>query len=224
MQYKRKITQNLFPFLESIRDGSIMDQFGGIQQPFPQYGEEIAKYMRIIKKLPKSYDEIYDGRQYFDVQVSLDGQGRYGYDFVWDIRAALDVIKRYGIPYQKMAVKHLYPTVNMDDDEVKETLEHRIHNPDPVIVALFDVSNFLPVIDGRHRVVKKYFSWPRGRRSIKAYVLSPKFHLMAAADPAFQSMYKIHHNLVVMMNYMAGKMSDVSFVQDDAGNNELYVV
>src|SRR5690606_26609478 len=86
----------------------------------------------------------------------------------------------------------------------KTYVKQRVLSSDPIIVGYYDPVNLYFALDGNHRVYNQYRQNPEAL--IDAYILTPKYHLHAMESEKFKLLYKIHHNVVVYLNYLHGNI------------------
>ena len=89
----------------------------------------------------------------------------------------------------------------------RNRLEGAKTNTDPIIAVHYPILNKIPpfiVIDGNHRLFNNIQS---GEEYIKGYLLSPEQQYEALAGELDRTLYKVHYNLGVIINYMMEEIS-----------------
>lgn len=173
---------------------------------------EINKYRLIINNRPDYFLYIMDGRQYYSRDFAFDNGFNYSYKIHWDVSKAREIIERDNIEIGELEVDQLFPQVDVNSLDIL-----RVNNPstEPIIVAYYDPSNMYVIIDGNHRVTAAHKS---GQESIEAYVLYPCQHMDTMVDEYFIKIYKIHHNITTITNFMVGNIDE--YMYSEEGYNE----
>lgn len=84
---------------------------------------------------------------------------------------------------------------------------------EPIIVVPYEPIGVWMAIDGNHRLMKKYKQNPRS--TINAYVLNQSQNVESMAGNLFRVLYTIHHNVNMLVTYLAGKDNAVRLVPLD---------
>lgn len=157
---------------------------------------------------------ICDGREYYSRDFCFDNKFKYWYKIHWDISKAKQIIDE-----NKIRIKEIEITNELISQIDIESLDRNVlKNPsdEPVIVAIYDPINMEVILDGNHRVYSAYL---RGVRTIKAYILEPKYHLKLMISDVFIDIYKIHHNIIVIKNIINGKVNDIYYSESGYANS-----
>ena len=201
---------------ERIDANTFFDEFE-IKRDFVGLKSEIEKYKIFINKLEKTFEIIDDGRQRYSRDFFLDNSKKNVYKVWWEINKAKEVIKKNNINVYQFDINELIGQV---DRKVFEESKPNIVSREPIIIAFYDPCNMDVIIDGNHRVSAAY---KRNEKTINAYFMEPQFHMQAMLEKSFVDMYKIHHNLIVILNYMAGNIDKVIY-KNDGMQNSLYKI
>ena len=144
--------------------------------------------------------------EYFDKQFYITDDSYY--KVVWFIDKLKQQIKEYGIKPVDTPTSLLAwasSTNDIDPAYAKEV----INNDEPVIAGLFPcITPPVVLIDGNHRVIAKAM---KGEQTIKAYVLQPQQLVDTIDSEYIRKIAIMHHNVIGMLNYMAGNLSEKAF-------------
>lgn len=201
---------------ERIDKNIFFDEFE-LKREFVGLKSEIEKYKILIDRIEKTFRIIDDGRQRYSREFFFDNKKKNLYRVWWEINKAKEVIKENNINVCQFCVNELIGQV---DRKVFEESKPDIVSTEPIIIAFYDPCNMDIIIDGNHRISAAY---KRNEKSINAYFMEPQYHMQAMLEKSFVDMYKIHHNLVVILNYMVGNIDKVIY-RNDGMQNSLYKI
>lgn len=188
-----------------------------IKRNYSKLDLEIKKYQELIEKRKNYFQIIDDGRQRYSLDIFLDNYRKNWYKIWWDINKAKKIISQNKLNKCQYQYEVGELIGQVDKDVFSET-DPNIVDREPIIIASYYPSNMDVVIDGNHRVTAAY---KRGEKNINAYCMEPEYHMQAMVDDFFVDMYKIHHNLVVIINYMVGNTDKILY-KEDGDSTSLY--
>lgn len=197
MIQKRRIDINFDGYFDSVANYTFLRELPH-NNKFPDIQAEIEKYRRSLDSEAKEFDYICDGRQYYHREFFLDPDSKYSYKIYWDIKKANELIEKYQLKPTVFEINELMRYI--DPYTLDQTKLNNL-NYQPIIVACYDPTNFVGIIDGNHRAYSNYI---KGKSRIEGYFLPPAIQLEAMACSTFATVYKIHHNIVVITNYVMG--------------------
>lgn len=210
------INTNFDEFFNSIINGNFYDGFVPVRE-FPNLNEELNHYRKLLSLSEKEFDYINDGRQYYQREFYFDIDLKYKYKIYWDIKKAVEIIDDNKIVLEQFKTNSL--VANIDKSSLNMGNINNV-TITPVIVAHYDPTNFIGAIDGNHRVYKAFLN---NEENINGYLLLPKIQMEAMASPTFALIYMIHHNIIVISNYIAGNIDEIS-ICDEGYNDCLYSI
>lgn len=191
-------------YWKTFGDLSYLEHF-----PHPEIVKSISNlsdiahhYYEVTQKLSKTFPSMLDGRQYYTREIHLDSKSKYMYEIYWDIKKAQSIINKEDSVLYEYKTANLFPSVDQRTLNYKYLRSGKVDVNDPIIVSEFTLTNELLVIDGNHRTFLKFSE--NSQSSILVNMLSHEEQLEAMAAPCFQTLYKMHHNVTVMSNYMFG--------------------
>ncbi|WP_420572936.1 hypothetical protein [Kordia sp.] len=131
---------------------------------------------------------------YLNVFTGINNES---YDISWSIPKAEKLIKDNKISSVDINISHLYSDVNnLEQQKLQHYQNIDVDLFEPIIVSYYEPIKKLIVIDGNHRV---YWSNVKGKKNIKAFILSPFSNPEIMNEKNFQ-LYVFHHNLVNLIN------------------------
>ncbi|OPG89574.1 hypothetical protein B2I21_36255 [Chryseobacterium mucoviscidosis] len=178
-----------------------------IKQKIKNYSEMVAHFSQVSRDLPSTYPSVAN-REYYDHEFWMDTEGKFHYQLTWDIDKLKDIIQQTKHPVVKLRYTDIMKHFDMNSLNAAY-LSPAYDNPEPVIVAHVSVTNSIIILDGNHRVMRGFNRNPSG--AINAYWLEATDHLPGLADPVFSTLFKLHHNVNVMANYMAGNIRKMKY-------------
>lgn len=162
------------------------------------YHREVSLYRKILYPLKdKIYYRTYSNSndQYFETNVFITDNKSCHYTMVWDVQKALHLIKEKNmLPVQYNVEDY---KSNFEDTNIMPSKAISAQfNKDPVIFVKWP-GNLDVLIDGNHRY---YNALKSKRKTIPAYVLSIEESMQCMLNEDFRSLFKIHHNLLLLQN------------------------
>ncbi|GGH60205.1 hypothetical protein GCM10008014_34520 [Paenibacillus silvae] len=177
-----------------------------IKHEFNKYKEELEWFESKINSLPKTFNRIIDGRQYYHRDFYFDNNAKYGFEIEWDINIAKELIQTNKLQTVNFNVGKFIDYINPRDLNQAILRDPNI-NPEPIIVMHYDPINLFVPIDGNHRVYKTHRINPN--KPIEGYLLSPEIHIQAMACDLHRILYKLHHNIAVINNLVTGNKNRI---------------
>lgn len=177
-----------------------------IKHKFNKYKEELEWFESKINSLPKTFNRTMDGRQYYHRDFYLDNNAKYGFEIEWDINVANELIQKNKLQAVNFKVGEFINYINPRDLNQKILRDPSI-NPEPIIVMHYDPINLFVPIDGNHRVYKTHKINPN--KLIEGYLLSPDIHIQAMVCDLHRTLYKLHHNISVINNFVVGNKKKI---------------
>lgn len=194
-----------------------LDPTKKIMREFPGFEKEIEKYRRLLAEQRNEYHLA----GYIETYRRIIHLGKFGhYEVGWKVPLVEELINRYQPPLHYCFVNQLIGIVdkeNINYDHIRRTPANA---ENPIYLAQYpplDVPSI--IIDGNHRVVRKYEENPR--QPIILLSLPPEIHLQAMAGDLFRLLYKIHYNLQIMIFYIYGDIDSFCYTEQE-GPDTLY--
>ncbi|KAF6578398.1 hypothetical protein G9G54_14095 [Paenibacillus sp. EKM212P] len=217
--------ERIWDFL--LNYNQIPEQFiVGQLREYDKYKEELDWFKKKIEWLPKTFIRNLDKRQYYQRDFYFNNDATFGFEIEWDIQKAKELIREHNLQIVEFSVNQFIDIINPADLDPK-VLANPVINSEPIVVMYYDPINMHIPIDGNHRVLKTYRINENAR--IQGYLLSPDIHMQAMACDLFRYLYKLHHNITVISNYMMGnkrkikRFSKINFIKRmQSINNSLY--
>lgn len=138
---------------------------------------------------------------FLNVYTGINGES---YDVSWSIPKANKLISENSINFEEVNMKHLYSdSENLEENKLRYFEKINTNEFNPIIVTYYLPIKKLVVIDGNHRF---YWSLLRGKKVIKAYLLSPYSNSIIMNQRSFKK-YTFHHNLVNLLQFCCNPLS-----------------
>lgn len=204
MQKQKTYKNTSLGYWKTFGDLSYLEHFPHhkIVRSIPNLSDIAHYYYEVTQKLPKTFPGMLDGRQYYTREIYLGPELKYMYEIYWDIKKAQSIINSKDSVLYECETSILFPSVDQSTLNRNYLRSGKVDVNDPIIVSEFTLTNELLVIDGNHRTYLKFRE--NSQSSIGVNMLSHEEQLEAMAAPCFQTLYKMHHNMTVMSNYMFG--------------------
>lgn len=193
--HKRTIFDELFKIVNDINI-KCNYKFKNLEILFEDYRKVILKDCdNQVNEINERYKTINDKSQVF---THLFSMGDFGLELGWDIDKIKNIIKDYNISIAKVKVKDI-----VDENNFREIVEdYDTLNKEPIIIANIEhIPNYNIVIDGSHRLYKKY---KNNEEYINAYVLESKYHIEGMYLNIYKDIYKVVNNIVNIQSYILG--------------------
>ncbi|MCD8500813.1 MAG: hypothetical protein LRY71_02945 [Bacillaceae bacterium] len=206
-------------FLESIADKSIFEMNNLlVKNDYPKLRQTIDRYKNKLEEAAKEpMDEIKEvlnsnklihiidrNAQTFTQTIDLPN-GDF-YNITWSVTKAMNVVETYDLPLISFFVD-----VVSDGIAPGAVEPHRLkaveNSTEPIFIVsypLLSTRTQMVVIDGNHRLMNKI---QKGEDRINGYYLDKSYQDKALAGELDRTLYKVHYNLGVIINYMAGDIS-----------------
>ncbi|WP_343339059.1 hypothetical protein TPELB_14090 [Terrisporobacter petrolearius] len=178
-------------------------KFKNLENLFEEYRKVILKDCdNQVNEINERDKAMNDKSQLFIYPFSI---GDFGLELGWDIDKIKNIIKDYNIPIAKVKVKDI-----VDEADFREIVEdYDTLNKEPIIIASIEhIPNYNIVIDGSHRLYKKY---KNNEEDINAYVLEPKYHIEGMYLNIYKDIYKVANNIVNIQSYILGDIKKEDF-------------
>lgn len=214
LKENRKCDYSFDEFFDSVIDYSFLNG-KRIVRRFPKLKEEIESYKNALIHEKKSFEYFHDGRQYYSRVFYFDENCKYKYKVYWDINKAMNIITKYQLEPKLFEINKLMQYI--DEKTINNSKLKKIDDK-PIIVALYDPTNFIGVIDGNHRTYNAYLN---NESTIRGYYLNHILQSEALACSTFRTLFRIHHNIAVINNYILGYIDEFT-VSNGGFNNNLY--
>lgn len=207
-----KSPYQLHNFFRKVRTKEIVKDYGAtIQQTFDTYEDIVDGLIWSLNHVDDDHLLRAGFTEFYSRVIHLN-DGDY-YSVTWDIRKAKDIIKAEKIKVETFSVDELSSSVSEKDIDWNYIRENTDKSDEPIIVVPYQPIGEWMVIDGNHRLVKKYRQNPQ--TTVKAYVLNQSQNVEAMAGNLYRVLYTIHHNVNMMVTYLAGRDNAVRLVPLD---------
>lgn len=178
---------------------------------------EIELYRNIVAGFEKEYSKISENilLQFFECEFYVDSTKKSKYTMVWDVEKAKEIIKRDEVILQDYSINRYIN--NFDATEINEAkLMMSKNSTTPVIFGKYSPCQSDVLIDGNHRFRNAIES---ASVTLPAYVLSIKQTLECMLNETFRTLYKVHHNMIVITQKMLNQISHIKYSNEEKENS-----
>jgi len=169
-------------------------RISNLQDFLSHYKKQIQKQETFEKFLNFNAEQIYTAEFFF-------GDNQF-YRISWNIAKAEAVIIENNVPVVKLELEKVSNSIFEKDINFSH-LEIAKQNNKPIIAAFYEPTQELIPIDGNHRV---YVRLQENEKTIDAYLLSPRGHMLAMCSALDHLLYMFAHNLNVLGCYVCGEI------------------
>lgn len=193
---------------EYILSGQVFKDFNiPLKKELPELNDIIGSYKQMVEgiepELELSVGEVYGRVIYF-----ISKQFNEYYSCFWKINDVMNYIQTHNPPIYAAPASELWKTVvpeELDWDYIRKIRDSN----QPIIAVNFRPIKQLVVIDGNHRLAKKY---SRRNSTVHMIVLEQEESLQLMAGDYCKVLYCIHENITTIINYMAGIRNDLKLL------------
>lgn len=128
------------------------------------------------------------------------------YNINWSVTKAMQVIETYDLPPISFFVNVVSDGIAPGAIE-PHRLKAAENSTDPIFIVSYPLINTrtqMIVIDGNHRLMNKI---QNGEERIIGFHLDEQYQDKALASELDRTLYKVHYNLGVIINYMVGDIN-----------------
>lgn len=195
--HKNIIFDEIFKYINELNK-NYNYKYKDLDKLFENYRQIIIKnFDNHVNEIKEHAKTMNNKSQLFTYQFSMD---KFGLELIWNIDKIKYVIKNNNIPITKLKVKDIVKEQNFN--EIVE--DYDTFNKEPIIIAdIENMPNHNIVIDGSHRLYKKY---KNNEEEIDAYVLNPRNHIEGMYLNVHKDIYKVYNNLINIQLYILGKI------------------
>lgn len=194
---------NLETFFSQVEQTITISELSQKQKKFLM--GEMEKYREALHKNNDFYSRDTKTEKYTHC-FPLYGSDNY-YNVAWDIESAKEFIQKHKIQSQLFLTKELWQNVDPSRIDWNKVYTPVTWVQEPIVVAYMDSLNAELVIDGNHRLARAMMADPSG--TIEGYFLEPDDHQKVMAGELFRVLYKILHNVTIIVNYCSGAVPKI---------------
>ena len=190
---------------------------GGLYEVLPEIEEETEGYAGIIKKASAENGPVPVGTsELFQIPITT-GIGQDYYNLVWNVLEP----EFYDIKPELVSIdeKNIFSDPKrLEPPKLAKYLNAKLINP-TIILACHSAINTWIVIDGNHRL---HASRINGMKSINAVCLTPAQHVDYMLSEQMKALYKVHHNLFLLMNLCLSPLLSRGYSSDHSLSPKSY--
>lgn len=205
--------------LDSVANKSIFEINNlTIKNTYPKLEQTIKRYKTKLEAASNEpADEIKDLLKTDNAMINIDSNAQSFtqtinlpngdfYDITWSVNKAIKVVETYSLPPISFFTDVISDGIAPGAID-PERLKGAQNNHNPILVVRYPLLNTrtkMIVIDGNHRLMNKI---QKGEKEIRGYFLDVEHQEKALAGERDRTLYKIHYNLGIIINYMVGDFS-----------------
>jgi hypothetical protein len=168
----------------------------GALNVFPGLEELLRNYLTKLSQ--KSKEKDLGNYQFFRKIFNFPGSSYYIAE--WNIQKTIAIAKN-NIKKKDIPIDILLNFNSAHQEKLGK--KSNLNLDEPIVVVYYPPNQEVIIIDGNHRFYKAV---EMGLKSISAYILYPNSFLETMSNDLCQALYKIHNNINVMANVVAGNL------------------